>query len=189
MKGVLKIVTRDRYLGQKLRLELCEDFDRIEVLPSPLGEADLWIVDTRACESAPAGGTALYLSEQPRDDGASLPLPLPLGLAARRVRESETAPLVLSEGERTLRLYGETVRLTEVEFSLLRALVDARGEFVSREALRLAVWGAEGTESVLNVYIHYLREKLERGSEKVILSSRKLGYALAEKFTGRKKEC
>ena len=185
MKGVLKIVTKDRYLGQKLRLELCEDFDRIEVLPSPIGEADLWICDTRACESAPEGGAAFYLSEQPGKSDEYLPLPLPIGLAAERIRKSETAPLTLSEGERTLRLYGETVRLTEVEFSLLHALVKARGEFVSREALRAAVWGAEGTESVLNVYIHYLREKLERGGEKVILSSRKLGYALAKKFVGR----
>ena len=60
--------------------------------------------------------------------------------------------------------------------------MEADGAFISREALKSAVWGAESSEGVLNVYIHYLREKLERDGEKVILSSRKSGYALAEKF-------
>ena len=37
-------------------------------------------------------------------------------------------------------------------------------------------------EGVLNVYVHYLREKLERGGEKIIISSRGLGYKIDEKY-------
>ena len=79
--------------------------------------------------------------------------------------------------------------MTEVEYSLLSALAAAKGEFISRTDLRTAVWGTEGTDGLLSVYIHYLREKLEGGGEKVILSSRKAGYALAEKFAKGADEC
>jgi DNA-binding response OmpR family regulator len=34
---------------------------------------------------------------------------------------------------------------------------------------------------VLNVYVHYLREKLEDG-KKIIISSRKLGYKIDERY-------
>jgi DNA-binding response OmpR family regulator len=37
-------------------------------------------------------------------------------------------------------------------------------------------------EGLINVYVHYLREKLEVGGEKIINSSRKNGYAIDEKF-------
>ena len=89
-------------------------------------------------------------------------MPLPIGLAASVMEsENKSAPLVLSESERALRLYGKTVKLTEVEYSLLSALVRANGSFISRDALRNAVWGEQSSDGLLNVYIHYLREKLE----------------------------
>ena len=44
------------------------------------------------------------------------------------------------------------------------------------------VWGDGADGGVLNVYIHYLREKLEAGGEKIILSSRKQGYKIVEKY-------
>ena len=34
----------------------------------------------------------------------------------------------------------------------------------------------------MNVYIHYLREKLEADGEKIILSSRSHGYKIDEKY-------
>ncbi len=186
MHGFLKIITNDPYLGQKLRWELSEIFDRIEVTALAGGHADAYIFDCRLDAPIPQDEACYYLTEDA--DPAlpaerCLPLPLPLGLAAKKMQASEApTPLVLLEKEHSLRLYGEEIRLTEVEFSLLCALVGAKGQFLGREALRAAVWGTEGTDGLLSVYIHYLREKLERGGEKVILSSRKAGYAIAQKF-------
>ena len=192
MRGLLKIVTDDLYLGQKLRLELCEDFDRTELLKTAEGSADLWIIDCRCSNARKEEGTALYIGAEDGSipEALCLPLPLPIGLAAKKIKNRKKPPLLmlLSE-ERAVRLRGEHIRLTEVELSLLSALLCAKGGYISREALRAAVWGEEGTDSLLNVYIHYLREKLEGDGEKVILSSRKLGYALAEKFVKGEEEC
>ena len=193
MKGFLKIVTKDPYLGQKLRWELLERFDRIEISEEVGERADVMIFDCRQDTPIPQGEGVYYVTENaglslPPD--RCLPLPLPLGLAAKLL-EGRKAPshfLLLKEA-RALRLYGEEIRLTEVEYSLLSALVAAGGAFISREDLRTAVWGAEGTDGLLSVYIHYLREKLERSGEKVILSSRKAGYALAPKFAKGEDEC
>jgi len=55
----------------------------------------------------------------------------------------------------------------------------------SREELLSRVWGNDTDPGVLNVYVHYLREKLERGGEKIILSSRKCGYRISEKYAMR----
>jgi DNA-binding winged helix-turn-helix (wHTH) protein len=192
LNGILRIVTDDIFLGQKLYRELVPLFSHIDVSQSASGAADVFLFDTRTHLPEADAPSVFYLAEDP--DGfpreRTLPLPLPIGLAASVLEsENKAAPLVLSESERALRLYGKTVKLTEVEYSLLSALVRANGSFISRDALRNAVWGEQSSDGLLNVYIHYLREKLENDGERVILSSRKSGYALAEKFTRRDSEC
>ncbi|MBR2324601.1 MAG: winged helix-turn-helix transcriptional regulator [Clostridia bacterium] len=184
MNGVLKIVTRDVFLGQKLYRELSSRFSHVEIAENPSGTADLWLFDTRTHKPEADAPQFFYLAADTKalPEERTLPLPLPIGLAEKMLGQKKASPLILLENERALRLYGRQIKLTEVEYALLRAIVEADGAFISREALKSAVWGAESSEGVLNVYIHYLREKLERDGEKVILSSRKSGYALAEKF-------
>ena len=68
-------------------------------------------------------------------------------------------------------------------------LYEKKGEYVSREELRLGVWDEDTDSGVVNVYIHYLRQKLERG-EKIINTSRSLGYKIDEKYIGgQAKKC
>jgi two-component system OmpR family response regulator len=60
---------------------------------------------------------------------------------------------------------GDTeVSLSATEFSLLEALMRRPGEVLSRDQLLEHVWGDNGeTQSnVVDVYIHYLREKVDR---------------------------
>ncbi len=191
MSGVLRIVTEDAYLGQKLRLELSALFVRIEVSAAEEGAADVYIFDTRTHAPRTDAPTHYYLSESGDTPAPSrtLPLPLPIGLAAKRLGQRRASPLTLSADGRTVHFLGKEIRLTEVEFSLLTALYAAKGAYISRESLHAAVWGEAGTSGLLNVYIHYLREKLETEGERVILSSRKLGYALSEKYAGEEEEC
>ena len=193
MRGFLKIVTKDLYLGQKLRWELSECFDRIDISDSASGKSDIMIFDCRLGAPIPKGESVFYLTE---DEDASLPserclpLPLPLSLATDKLQNrKESAPLLLLQEERSIRMYDQKIHLTELEFSLLSVLFEAKGAYIPRDALRAAVWGKEGTDGLLNIYIHYLRTKLEHGGEKVILSSRKAGYALAEKFVKGESEC
>jgi DNA-binding response OmpR family regulator len=73
------------------------------------------------------------------------------------------------------------IRLSELERALFMKLYESRGDFVSRDEL-FSVFTEGSSESMLNVYIHYLREKLERDGVRVIISSRKHGYKIDEKF-------
>jgi hypothetical protein len=95
---------------------------------------------------------------------------------------SEDSGPQLRLGEKCVFLRGEPIRLTEVELRLLSCLVDGGGEYVSRAELIEAVWGEGADGGVLNVYVHYLREKLETEGEKIILSSRSLGYKIDRKY-------
>ena len=94
--------------------------------------------------------------------------------------------------ERTLKLEGdsrsvsfgeERISLTELEYKLLAILLSKDG-FVDRQTLLRSVWGNNFEGGVLTVYIHYLREKLEAGGERVILTSRTHGYAIDKKYRG-----
>jgi DNA-binding response OmpR family regulator len=79
--------------------------------------------------------------------------------------------------ERTVRVSGNDVRLTEREFDLLRAFIDARGEVLTRRRLLEAVWGLgfdPGT-NIVEVYVGYLRKRL--GAER-IRTVRGRGYRL-----------
>ena len=73
------------------------------------------------------------------------------------------------------------LKLTDLEEALFMKLYSARGEFVCRAEL-FSVFADGSSESMRNVYIHYLREKLERDGARVIISSRKHGYKIDEKY-------
>lgn len=81
---------------------------------------------------------------------------------------------------REVSLGEKSVTLTEVEYRLFAALMSRQG-FISREELSQTVWG-EHESGLLNVYVHYLREKLEKNGEKIIISSRREGYKIDEKY-------
>ena len=115
-----------------------------------------------------------------RTENCELSLPFTEGRLLRAVSTDATAaPITLTN--RCAYLHGKEIKLTEVEYSLLSLLL-SRGGFVSREELIRAVWGEGADGGVLNVYVHYLREKLEFFGEKIIISSRGLGYKIDEKY-------
>lgn len=92
---------------------------------------------------------------------------------------SEEKVLYLSREEMCAEYGGYTVRFTEREFRLLDALAENAGSPVSREKLLEEAWdGLESRGNVVDVYVGYLRKKLEPVFGKgVILSVRGMGYA------------
>ncbi len=74
----------------------------------------------------------------------------------------------------------ETRHLTPKEFSLLGVLVRNAGRVVPRAELVTEAWGEEYADAVdsLKLYVHYLRQKIEREPEKpdYIITSRGIGY-------------
>ena len=70
----------------------------------------------------------------------------------------------------------ESAAFSDTEARLLALLRDADGEPVSRETLIRGVWGEDGGDGLLNLYIHYLRQKLEKDGKRRIFSARGKGY-------------
>lgn len=82
---------------------------------------------------------------------------------------------------------GRPIRLTNLEFKLLAALVKRAGEVASAEVLRREVWGLEfdpGT-GLVKVHLSHLRRKLEGGgAPRIIESVPRQGYRMIERAVG-----
>lgn len=75
------------------------------------------------------------------------------------------------------------IPLTVREFTLLEFLVRNAGRVLTRQQLTDRVWpdGTEAGSNVLDTYIHYLRDKIDRDaveSEKLLHTVRGVGYTL-----------
>ncbi|HET8569329.1 MAG TPA: response regulator transcription factor [Candidatus Limnocylindria bacterium] len=119
--------------------------------------------------------------------------PFSLAVLAARVRallrRREPSPpeilrvgdLALDPGAHLARRGDREIPLTKTEFRLLRELMRAPGRAIPKDELTKRVWGYDftGDDNVLEVYVRYLRQKLERGGEpRLIQTLRGLGYAL-----------
>ena len=73
------------------------------------------------------------------------------------------------------------IALSPREFELLAFLLRHPRQVMSREQILTSVWGEDGTDDVLDVYIGYLRAKTEAGGERrVIQTVRGVGYVLRD---------
>ncbi len=80
-----------------------------------------------------------------------------------------------------LKIKGETINLTLKEFQLLKFFMINPDEILSKEKILENVWGYdfEGESNIIEVYIRYLRRKLEKEGQKQLLQTvRGLGYIL-----------
>lgn len=78
---------------------------------------------------------------------------------------------------------GEEVKLSGKEFALLRYMVQNAGTVLSRDRLEQHLWNYDymGSSNVIDVYIRYLRKKIDDGREtKLIHTVRGAGYVLKE---------
>lgn len=180
------IVGRDRYFADRLLYELDGLFSDIRVAEggSALPSGDAYFIDLDGGAPKTAAGVPRFTFSRRGD--ADFPLPFPLGVvrAAVAAAKDRTPRLSLGEDGHTVLADGRAVRLSESEFSLLSLLYRAGGAYVARDTLLAEVFGTAEDPGILNVYIHYLRKKLEAGDEKIIFSSRGDGYRLNEKFCG-----
>ncbi len=86
---------------------------------------------------------------------------------------------------REVRVRNDLKHLTPKEFNLLGVLVRNAGRVVPRNELVTEAWGEEYGDAIdsLKLYIHYLRQKIERDPERpdYILTSRGVGYRFANR--------
>lgn len=91
--------------------------------------------------------------------------------------------LVLDLATRQALRNGRTIDLTMKEFELLKCLMEHPREVLNREQILESVWGYDfvGESNVIEVYIRYLRLKIEdEGEKRLIQTVRGVGYVLRE---------
>jgi two-component system OmpR family response regulator len=184
-----------------LELALLGDFDLVILdwmLPDRSG-----IQIVRRLRAAEMGVPVLMLTARDQiedrveglDAGADDYLPKPFAFPellarvralTRRSWGDETAGALLTAGDVTLdpvrhevRRGGQRVELTAKEFALLATLIQRPGQVFTRSVLLDTVWGGspEVYTNVVDLYVSYLRKKLDRSGEPSrIRTVRGVGY-------------
>jgi DNA-binding response OmpR family regulator len=128
------------------------------------------------------------------DNGADDYLPKPFSLlemmarvralrrrsqAAPRAAETAKSRVVLHREQCSVERDGKLIGLTPREFTLLEYMMQHTGKTLSRALLTQEVWNmpAEGNTNIVDVYVKYLRDKLDGGYDiKMIRTIRGMGY-------------
>ena len=91
--------------------------------------------------------------------------------------------LLLDVGSREVKRGGRSIQLTAQEFDLLKLFLMHPRQVLRRDFIYERVWGYDftGDSNVIEVYVRYLRSKLEdRGEPRLLHTARGVGYVLRE---------
>lgn len=87
--------------------------------------------------------------------------------------------LILNRGGLFVLRGGQQIDLTPKEFAVFEFLVKNSGTVVSRHTLMQQFWQSSADGNVIDVYMKYLRDKIDKGHEnKIIRTVRGFGYVL-----------
>jgi len=182
----LCILSRDEPFAEFIRLELKDHIPVITVRADikDLPEADAYIADLDTVEPPVTTKPVLLCGwGRERPEGAVLWAERPfrparlralLGLTSDTMTECPTP----AADRQAVWLSGREIPLSDCEYRLFCLLYEAGGRYVPRSELHEKIWHGEGDDGVVNVYIHYLRRKLEADGHTRLRSARGRGYAL-----------
>lgn len=93
----------------------------------------------------------------------------------------QVADLSLDTTARQVLRHNHIIQLTQREYELLLCLMQHAGQTMTRDDLLDAVWGVdfEGQPNIVDVYIRYLRHKVDQTAPQVIHTVRGVGYVLS----------
>jgi two-component system response regulator MprA len=101
------------------------------------------------------------------------------GAGARTLR---VADIVLDEAAREVRRGERVIELTATEYSLLHLFITHPRQVLDRQTILNRVWGYDfmGDTNIIEVYVRYLREKIEDepSNPRLIQTVRGVGYVL-----------
>ncbi|MBO5279743.1 MAG: winged helix-turn-helix transcriptional regulator [Clostridia bacterium] len=161
---------------------------------NPTDEAKLYVCDPEvtSADSLPTAKTLII----GKGDGAfihSLEAPFLISdlrkelmsmLTEGEAREKAPAPkkgkkslsLALNESTKSAKLRGNDISLSPTEFRILSLLLDRKGDVVTHDEINSLIEGERSNKA--NVYICFLRRKLESGGDKIIYSVRGKGFMI-----------
>ena len=101
---------------------------------------------------------------------------------ARSASALQFADLIVDTATREVQRGGRAIVLTTREYELLLYLLRHPRQTLSRQQIYDAVWGYDfvGESNVIDVYIRYLRNKLDQHGKHLIHTVRSVGYVLRE---------
>lgn len=98
------------------------------------------------------------------------------------------SPVMVDEGRRQIRYYGELLDLSRYEYGLLKTLATRPGHVYTRDALLGMVWGddSDSMDRTVDAHVKTLRAKMKAVAADLepIRTHRGVGYALAEDLPG-----
>ena len=175
------LIVVDRMLSGESGLSVCKNL-RTEGVCSPvlvLMARDS-VDDRVACLEA--GADDYFLKPYRSEDFLSL-VRLYLQPEVDTTEQLRFGDLVLDIATRRVFINSRTIDLTMKEFELLKYLMEHPREVLTREQILENVWGYDfmGESNVIEVYIRYLRLKIEEeGQKRLIQTVRGVGYVLRE---------
>ncbi len=92
----------------------------------------------------------------------------------------QVADLLLDPASRQVSRGGKTILLSATEYALLESLMRNTGRTLTRSVILQHVWqyDFDGNDKILDVYISYLRKKIDDGRPSLIHTMRGVGYRL-----------
>lgn len=111
-----------------------------------------------------------------------------LGAVLRRSSDATEEPtfrtgdLEVDLAARMVRVGGDEVKLTSIEYALLRTLIKHAGKVVTQKQLLREVWGpqAEDQSHYLRVHFTHLRQKIDPHHTGMIQTEPRIGYRLVQ---------
>lgn len=102
------------------------------------------------------------------------------GVAAADDAELVVGDLVLNQDTREVTRGGEEIQLTATQFDLLRYLMENPRRVVSKAQILDNVWKYDfgGQANIVELYISYLRKKIDVGRDPMIHTVRGAGYVI-----------
>ncbi len=175
------LVMIDRMLGGDSGLKLCQQMRRLGlVAPVLMLMARDGVEDRVACLEA---GADDYCLKPYRSEELLCRIRLYLQSEPQTREQLRFEDLTLDLSTRRALRDNQPIELTMKEFELLKYLMEHPREVLAREQILENVWGYDflGESNVIEVYIRYLRLKLEEaGGKRLIQTVRGVGYVLRE---------
>ncbi|BAB76449.1 response regulator transcription factor NblR [Anabaena sp. FACHB-709] len=175
------LVVLDRMLAGESGLSLCKNLRNTGVRSPVLVLMARDTVDDRvACLEA---GADDYILKPYRPEDFLRLIRLYLKPDVDTTEQLRFGDLILDLANRRAVYSGRNVELTMKEFELLKYLMEHPREVLTREQILENVWGYDfmGESNVIEVYIRYLRLKIEdEGQKRLIQTVRGVGYVLRE---------